>query len=136
MAMDANCFLNNLTDVELLARMIYGEARGEPYDGMVAVACVAMNRAAQPTWWGTTLREVLLHPSQFSCFLPAYVSRLITPSEPVWLDCIKIAHGVMTNQTGDPTFGATSYYADYIAAPGWASQMQETVKIGQHVFLR
>lgn len=116
--------------------MGYGEARGEGYEGIVAVMCVAMNRAAQPTWWGTTLREVLLHPSQFSCFLPAYVSRLITPSEPVWIDCIKIAHGVMTNQTGDPTFNATSYYANYIAAPGWASTMIVTCKIGQHIFLR
>lgn len=134
--MDRNLFFASLTDVELLARMIYGEARGEPYEGMVAVANVAMNRAAQPSWWGTNLREVLLHPSQFSCFLPAYSESLVTPSESSWLDCMKIAHGVLTNQTGDPTFNATHYYADYIAPPGWASQMQETAHIGQHVFLR
>ena len=58
-----------LTDIDTLARTLFGEARGELYGGRVAVANVIINRAAsQVTWWGNTVEEVCRKPKQFSCW--------------------------------------------------------------------
>lgn len=55
-------------DIDILARTIYGEARGEPWEGKIAVAWVVRNRAERGGWWGDTIREVCLKPWQFSCW--------------------------------------------------------------------
>lgn len=130
-----NSFFSNLNDVELLARLIYGEARGEGVQGMLAVAQVAMNRAARPGWWGSNLKEVILHPYQFSCFNDAYSAALINPSDDSWEDCKKIAV-IVLGGVADPTFGATHYFADYIDPPNWAAGMTHTATIGRHLFYK
>src|SRR3546814_9887201 len=54
--------------VDLLARTIWGEARGEPVRGMEAVAAVVMNRVARPGWWGRTVASVCTKAYQFACW--------------------------------------------------------------------
>jgi N-acetylmuramoyl-L-alanine amidase len=129
-------FFSSLTDIELLARLIYGEARGEPVMGQAAVAFVAINRAALPGWWGETLKKVILKPFQFSCFLSAYNGSIITPLEEEWASCILTAHDVLSGDMSDFSNGATHYYADTIDPPYWAASMTVTNKIGKHTFLR
>lgn len=126
---------DTMPDVDLLARLIYGEARGEGAMGKLAVACVAMNRAAKPGWWGRTLKEVILKPYQFSCFNAEYRDILIAPTGAIWDVCRSVASGVISGITVDPTNGATHFYADTIAAPSWAASMVETAHIGHHIFL-
>jgi len=58
----------NLSEEELLALVIWAEARGEPYDGRRAVGTVILNRLDKNGWFGKTLHEVILKPFQFSCF--------------------------------------------------------------------
>ncbi len=133
-------FFDRLTDAELLARLIYGEARGEGVEGMVAVAQVAMNRAKRPSWWGKTLREVILKPYQFSCFNGDYVSRLVTPREKAWLNCLQVAVWILDQHDDDDdthgsTHGATHYHAVGIT-PHWAASLTKTVQIGSHLFYR
>ena len=65
-------------ETDILARTIYGEARGESISGMEAVASVVLNRVAFANrrgrfWWGNSIAEVCRAPKQFSCWnqLPA-----------------------------------------------------------------
>ena len=45
----------NLTDTEVFAKTLWGEARGEGIIGMLAVACVIKNRINRPGWWGNDI---------------------------------------------------------------------------------
>lgn len=60
-------YLNRLTDIELLALLVAGEADNQPLAGRVAVAAVAVERHRRKRW-GDTLRKVILQPYQFSTF--------------------------------------------------------------------
>ena len=61
--------LLNMSDDELLARLIWGEARNQSTDGMVAVACVVINRLADyRKRFGSTLYGVITRKWAFSCF--------------------------------------------------------------------
>ncbi|PJB71692.1 MAG: hypothetical protein CO093_04590 [Alphaproteobacteria bacterium CG_4_9_14_3_um_filter_47_13] len=51
-------------DIEILARTIWGEARGEGQKGMLAVASVIMNRVRCGGWWGSTIQDVCRKPYQ------------------------------------------------------------------------
>ena len=60
-------------ETDILARTIYGEARGESISGMEAVASVVLNRVAFANrrgrfWWGNSIAEVCRAPKQFSCW--------------------------------------------------------------------
>src|SRR3990167_1659562 len=85
-------------DVTLLARLIWGEARGERLAGKLAVARTVLNRLppiGQSRWWGNTVREVMLWPAQYSCFNDEHLRRgLMRGSvlEPLaWRDCVDAA---------------------------------------------
>jgi len=62
-------------EIDVMARTLWGEARGEPYTGIVAVAWVILNRAradvggdGKPDWWGEGILGVCCKPWQFSCW--------------------------------------------------------------------
>ena len=60
-------------DEDILARTLYGEARGEKIAGMEAIASVILNRLAfsrqkNGYWWGNTITEICRKPYQFSCW--------------------------------------------------------------------
>ncbi len=128
------------TDLDTLARTVFGEARSEPYAGQVAVAWVVVNRAAKPSWWGRTIEEVCKRPSQFSCWNYNDPSRpkllAATLEDHHFLRAYGVAALVMTNTIPDPTQGATHYYASYIPKPSWADQMTQTVSLGLHQFYK
>jgi len=129
---------------DLLARAIYGEARGEGEPGMLAVAHVILNRAAHPGWWGRTPTEVILKPWQFSCFnqndpnLPLILDLDFDAPEPQFVPCIEVAEAVLAGSTSDPTLGATAYYAPgpKQRTPAWATPANFAVKIGHQLFYR
>lgn len=60
----------HLTYQQLMMLTVYGEARGEPYEGKVAVGSVILERVDHREWDGDTIHEVCLMPYQFSCYLP------------------------------------------------------------------
>ncbi len=79
--------------LDLLARMIYAEAEGESEMGKRAVACVARNRkehARASEFGGTTYKDVILHPNQFST---VGTSRFLEPNleSTAWSDSLEIA---------------------------------------------
>jgi len=123
--------------VDVVARTIWGEARGEGETGMQAVACVIANRVARPGWWGRDWRGVCLAPYQFSCWNTndpnlAKLS-LVTAADPAFAAALEIAAAAVTGQLGDITNGATNYHTLAIH-PSWADAMTETARIGGHVF--
>lgn len=129
--------LDDMPDTEILARTLWGEARGEGFVGMLAVACVIKNRASKPRWWGTDTRSVCLKPFQFSCWLqndPNRTKLLEVATDNVsYMDALKIA-----NSSIDPdiTHGADSYYADGTPVPIWAMGKSAICTIGHHIFFK
>jgi hypothetical protein len=62
-------------DLSVMARTVFGEARGEPYQGRLAVAHVILNRVRAGGWFGASVSEVCLKRWQFSCWNPGDPNR-------------------------------------------------------------
>lgn len=123
--------------VDLLARTMWGEARGEGEIGMQAVAAVVVNRLNSPNW-PNTIEGVVLQPYQFSVWnggVAADQARAVDASDPQFAQALRIAAEVVQGRRTDPTFGATHYYAyELISAPSWAAGLAHTADIGRHRF--
>lgn len=110
--------------IALLALMVQSEAPFEPLDGKVAVAYVAMNRAAQS---GKPLQEILTQPKQFKLDIRRVVS------ESAWL----AARTAFYKLQPDPTHGADHFYGHAVLPwPPWYDESKMTVRIGRHSFLK
>ncbi len=132
------------TDRDILARTLWGEARGESPAGQVAVAWAirnCVNDGKTNSWWGEGYAGVCQKPYQFSCWNKndpnyAYLSgaKQIPFRE---LAQARIAGDqVIDGKTPDPTGGATHYYATSIKAPAWSIKAKQTLKLGGHVFFK
>ncbi|MGV8917820.1 MAG: cell wall hydrolase [Pseudomonas sp.] len=135
----------NDKDVDVLARTLFGEARGEGVGGMIAVAWSIRNRVTDgkdKSWWGEGYAGVCLAPYQFSCWNKndpnfPYLSgaKLIPAGE--FANCQKAASAVIDGVVPDPTGGATHYYATTMPnPPAWAAGATQTLKLGHHIFFR
>lgn len=127
-------------DLDVVARTVWGEARGEPKDGRVAVAWVIKNRVKSPRWWGTDYPSVCKRPFQFSCWNLNDPNRAkieaLTEDDKAFRECLKVASGVISGEVPDNTGGATHYFADSIEPPVWTKRMTQTVTIGHHTFFK
>jgi len=126
----------------LLARTIYGEARGESVRGMEAVAAVIVNRVRRSRerggyWWGNDLAQVCAKPWQFSCWNPGDPNRAkierVGMENRVFQCCLRIARRATTGTLDDPTGGATHYHT-LAANPPWARGRVPSAEIGNHLF--
>jgi len=129
------------SDLDVLARTLWGEARGAGVTGMKHVASVILNRAAHPRWWGTDVRSVCLKPYQFSCWnaddpnLPKM--RAVTVADRNFSDARYIAGQALAGAVVDETGGADSYYAlSMPRPPAWAAEAAHTMSDGFHAFWR
>lgn len=136
-------------DRDVLARTLWGEARGEGMAGMVAVAWSIRNRAdmdlhndGKPDWWGEGYAEVCQKPFQFSCWNkndPNYP--FLSGAKPIpaaeFVMCRLAAEQVIGGLKPDPTGGATHYYATTMPVPpAWAAKAAQTIKLGHHIFFK
>lgn len=126
-------------EIDLMARTVWGEARGEGLRGMQAVANVIMNRKNAGMWYGRTVEDVVLKPYQFSCWNendPNYSKiQKVTESDPAFENAKGLAKLAYEGDLLDITGGATHYHRAG-TTPNWASSMQETTIIGNHIFYR
>ena len=126
-------------EIDLLARTIYGESRGEGVEGMQAVANVIMNRVNAGKWYGRTVSEVVLKPYAFSCWNandPNYsLIKTVNTSNGGFRLAKEIATTAYDGKLADLTGGATHYHAAGIF-PYWAGSMQKTTIIGNHIFYK
>jgi N-acetylmuramoyl-L-alanine amidase len=112
-------------DVQLLAKLIYGEARGESYVGQVAVGAVVMNRIKSASF-PNTMSGVIYQSYAFTAVADGQIN--LTPDA----TAKKAAQDAMNGW--DPTYGALYYYNPATATSGWIFSRQTTVVIGNHVF--
>jgi N-acetylmuramoyl-L-alanine amidase len=134
----------NELEVDVLARTVWGEARGEGDVGMVAVAHVILNRVqiAQDRggkyWWGGNIIQVCQKPYQFSCWNRSDPNfrklQSIDATDFYFSTALRIARGAIKGVLDDdPTQGATHYHAAGIS-PYWTRNEKPTAVIGDHIF--
>jgi len=115
------------SDVNLLARLIYGEARGESYVGQVAVGAVVMNRIRSSSF-PNTMAGVIYQSYAFTAVADGQIN--LTPDA----NAKKAAQDAMNGW--DPTYGAIYYYNPRTATSQWIFSRKTTVTIGNHVFAK
>ena len=132
-------------ELDLVTATIFGEARGEPIEGKVAVGCVIRNRVLDPRW-PLTYKEVVLQPKQFSCWnnydsnygstLRATVPTL-SWQDMAWQECRLVAHGIIYDRLMDNTKGSNHYHSSKIAKlPKWAEGSEVMKQYGGHLFYK
>ena len=114
-------------DVLLLARLIYGEARGESYVGQVAVGAVVMNRVRSSSF-PNTISGVIYQRYAFTAVDDGQIN--LTPNE----TAKKAAKDALNGW--DPTYGSIYYYNPKTATSAWIFTRPVTVTIGNHVFAK
>ena len=112
-------------DIELLARLIYGEARGESYVGQVAVGAVVLNRIKSASF-PNTMSGVIYQRYAFTAVDDGQIN--LTPNA----TARKAAQDAMNGW--DPSYGALYYYNPSTATSSWIFTRKTTVTIGNHVF--
>lgn len=113
------------SDVELLARLIHGEARGEPYVGMVAVGAVVLNRV-RSSRFPNTIAGVIYQAGAFDAVADGQIN--LTPSE----QCRRAARDALNGW--DPTGGCLYYYNPATATSKWIWTREVRLNIGAHSF--
>ena len=112
-------------EFNLLARIISAEARGEPYEGQVAVGAVILNRVAHPSF-PNTLAGVIYQPGAFSCLNDGGVNAAVADS------AYNAARDAINGW--DPSGGAIYYYNPVKSTNQWIFSRPVIVTIGEHRF--
>lgn len=137
--------LNSVTreGLEVMAKTLWAEARGEPYVGQIAVAWVIRNRAEDKRW-PRTIHQVCKQPWQFSCWNGELKADLQDDNYRAMLRAdvgvagftraLHVAAGVLTGDlmTYLPR-GTCHYHADSVS-PSWAAGHTPCGTIGRHLF--
>ncbi len=118
---------NNSSNVNLLARAIYGEARGEPYTGQVAVGAVIMNRV-KSSKFPNTIAGVIYQSGAFDAVADGQIN--LNPDS----TSKKAAQDALNGW--DPSYGAIYYFNPSTATNKWIWSRPMTVTIGKHRFCK
>ena len=119
----------NTSDVQLLARAINGEARGEPYEGQVAVGAVILNRV-RDSRFPNTIAGVIYQPGAFTAVSDGQINVPIDENSTV----VKAARDALNGW--DPTEGAVYYFNPNTATNKWIWSRPVIKTIGKHRFCK
>lgn len=114
-------------DLNLLSRLVYGEARGEPYSGQVAVAAVVLNRVRSSSF-PNTVSGVIYQRGAFDVVTDGQIN--LTPNS----TARKAAQDALNGW--DPSYGAIYYFNPSTATNKWIWSRPMTVTIGRHRFCK
>lgn len=117
----------NSSDLNLLSRLVYGEARGEPYTGQVAVAAVVLNRVKNSSF-PNTVSGVIYQKGAFDVVSDGQIN--LTPNS----TAKKAAQDALNGW--DPSYGAIYYFNPSTATNKWIWSRPLTVTIGKHRFCK
>lgn len=114
-------------ELKLMANAVYGEARGEPFEGQVAVAAVILNRVKSPSFPDSP-SGVIFEPRAFTAVADGQI----------WLEPNENARKAVKNALSgwDPTGGCTYYFNPKTATSQWIWSRPQVKKIGKHIFCR
>lgn len=114
-------------DIRLISNAVYGESRGEPYIGQIAVAAVILNRLEDKRF-PNTVSGVIFQPGAFTAVADGQI--YLTPNA-------KAKKAVMDAINGtDPTGGCNYYFNPVTATSKWIWSRPQVKKIGKHIFCR
>lgn len=116
---------SNSSDLNLLSRLVYGEARGEEYIGQVAVAAVVLNRVDSPNF-PNTVAGVIYQKGAFDVVSDGQIN--LSPNK----TAISAAQDALNGW--DPSNGALYYYNPATATSSWIWSRKVTLTIGRHRF--
>lgn len=116
---------SNNSDVMLLARLINGEARGEPYEGQVAVGAVVLNRT-RDSRFPASIAGVIYQPGAFTAIVDGQINSELQQT------CINAARDALNGW--DPSDGAVYYFNPNTATSSWIWSRPLIKLIGKHRF--
>ncbi|MCA0970326.1 spore cortex-lytic enzyme [Halobacillus litoralis] len=114
-------------DIQLMANAVYGEARGEPYVGQVAVAAVIINRVASSSF-PNSVSGVIFEPRAFTAVSDGQI--WLTPNETAKEAVIDALNG------WDPSGEAMYYFNPNTATSSWIWSRPQIKQIGKHIFCK
>ncbi len=120
---------NNASDIQLMARAINGEARGEPYEGQVAVGAVILNRV-KSSKFPNTISGVIYQSGAFTAVADGQINHPIAENATVY----KAARDAMNGW--DPTGGCIYYFNPATATNKWIWSRPHVKTIGKHRFCK
>ncbi len=112
-------------DINLLAQAVHGEARGEPYEGKVAVAAVILNRVESPSF-PNNISSVIFEPLAFTAVADGQI--WLEPDESSRKAVLDAINGM------DPSGNATYYFNPKTATSEWIWSRPQIKQIGNHIF--
>lgn len=113
------------SDLNLMAHVVYGEARGESLEGQVAIAAVILNRL-HSNKFPNTIPSIIYHPGAFTAVSDGQVN--LTPNSEAKKAVVEAVKGY------DPTHGATFYFNPAKTNNAWMWSRPEILTIGHHIF--
>ncbi len=113
------------SEVYLLAKCIYAEARGEPYAGKVAVGAVILNRV-KSSKFPNTIAGVIYQPYAFTAVADGQIN--LSPDQ----SCMKAAQDAINGW--DPSYGCLYYFNPKTATSSWIWSRKQVTTIGNHIF--
>ena len=114
-------------DLQLLARLIHGESRGEPYEGKVAVGAVVLNRVADSRF-PDTVAGVIYQPGAFDAVYDGQIN--LSPDT----SSLNAARDALNGW--DPSYGCIYYYNPSTATSSWIWSRPIIIVIGNHNFAK
>jgi N-acetylmuramoyl-L-alanine amidase len=114
-------------DIQLMANAVHGEARGEPYEGQVAVAAVILNRVNSPLF-PNTVSGVIFEPGAFTAVADGQI----------WLEPNETAKRAVLDAINgwDPSGNALYYFNPDTATSAWIWTRPQIKQIGKHIFCK
>ena len=120
---------SSTSDLQLMARAINGEARGEPYEGQVAVGAVILNRV-KSSQFPNTIAGVIYQSGAFTAVSDGQINVPIASNSTV----VKAAQDALNGW--DPTGGAIYYFNPNTATNKWIWSRPQIKTIGNHIFCK
>lgn len=117
----------NRREMQMLAQLVYSEARGESYTGQVAVAAVVMNRL-QSNLFPNSVKGVIFEPLAFTAIADGQY--WLTPNKTAYQAAWDAVRG------WDPTGNAIYYFNPDTATSKWIWSRPQIKKIGKHIFAK
>nr|WP_243767115.1 cell wall hydrolase [Paenibacillus agricola] len=117
----------NQSELDIMAKVIYSEARGEPYEGQVAVGAVIMNRIGSSQFPGN-IQDVVFQQGAFTAVADGQYT--LTPNQSAYLSAQDALRG------WDPTNQSLYYFNPQTATSKWIWTRPQTVTIGRHIFAK
>jgi len=114
-------------DLKIMANAVFGESRGEPYRGQVAVAAVILNRVGD-AHFPNTISGVIFQPGAFTAVADGQI--WLSPNDTAKRAVQDAINGV------DPTNGCTYYFNPETATSKWIWGRSQVMKIGKHIFCK